>query len=117
MMKKSKVEFFPNRPDNLSVEGVARSFKGFINQETGLPKYEVAPSDESVIVDAEVAEIRPYIAFAKIEGVDFTGDKLKYIMDFQENLHWVIGRDRKKSSYWYSQCRCCIPAIPLYSYS
>ena len=22
-----KVEFFPNRPDNLSVEGVARSFK------------------------------------------------------------------------------------------
>lgn len=91
-----KVEFFPNRPDNLSVEGVARSFKGFINQETGLPKYEVAPSDESVIVDAEVAKIRPYIAFAKIEGVDFTGDKLKYIMDFQENLHWVIGRDRKK---------------------
>lgn len=52
--------------------------------------------DESVIVDAEVAKIRPYIAFAKIEGVDFTGDKLKYIMDFQENLHWVIGRDRKK---------------------
>ena len=91
-----KVEFFPNRPDNLSVEGVARSFKGFINQETGLPKYEVTPSDESVIVDAEVAKIRPYIAFAKIEGVDFTGDKLKYIMDFQENLHWVIGRDRKK---------------------
>lgn len=91
-----KVEFFPNRPDNLSVEGVARSFKGFINQETGLPKYEVTPSDESVIVDDEVAKIRPYIAFAKIEGVDFTGDKLKYIMDFQENLHWVIGRDRKK---------------------
>ena len=60
-----KVEFFPNRPDNLSVEGVARSFKGFINQETGLPKYEVTPSDESVIVDAKVAKIRPYIAFAK----------------------------------------------------
>ena len=25
-----KVEFFPNRPDNLSIEGVARSFKGFL---------------------------------------------------------------------------------------
>ena len=47
-------------------------------------------------VDSEVAEIRPYIAFAKIDNVDFSGDKLKYIMDFQENLHWVIGRDRKK---------------------
>ena len=91
-----KVEFFPNRPDNLSVEGVARSFKGFIGQETGLPDYKVVPSNEEVIVEAEVAQIRPYIAFAKIDNVDFTGDKLKYIMDFQENLHWVIGRDRKK---------------------
>lgn len=91
-----KIEFFPNRPDNLSVEGVARSFKGFIGQEIGLPNYEVTPSGEFVVVDEQVAKIRPYIAFAKIEGVDFKGDKLKYIMDFQENLHWVIGRDRKK---------------------
>lgn len=91
-----KVEFFPNRPDNLSVEGVARSFKGFIGQETGFPDYKIIPSNEEVIVDDEVAKIRPYIAFAKIDNVDFTGDKLKYIMDFQENLHWVIGRDRKK---------------------
>lgn len=91
-----KVEFFPNRPDNLSVEGVARSFKGFIGQETGLPEYEIEESGETVKVDADVAAIRPYIGFAKIEGVDFSGDKLKYVMDFQENLHWVIGRDRKK---------------------
>ena len=91
-----KVEFFPNRPDNLSVEGVARSFKGFIGQEIGLPEYEITESGEEVIVEDDVAEIRPYIAFAKIDNVDFTGDKLKYIMDFQENLHWVIGRDRKK---------------------
>ena len=91
-----KVEFFPNRPDNLSVEGVARSFKGFICQEVGLPDYEVKSSGEEVTVEADVAEIRPYIAFAKIDNVDFTGDKLKYVMEFQENLHWVIGRDRKK---------------------
>lgn len=91
-----KVEFFPNRPDNLSVEGVARSFKGFIGQEIGFPDYEVVESGECVTVDSDVAEIRPYIGFAKIDNVDFTGDKLKYIMDFQENLHWVIGRDRKK---------------------
>ena len=91
-----KVEFFPNRPDNLSVEGVARSFKGFIGQEIGFPDYKVIDSGEYVEVDADVAKIRPYIGFAKIDNVDFTGDKLKYVMDFQENLHWVIGRDRKK---------------------
>ncbi len=91
-----KVEFFPNRPDNLSVEGVARSFKGFIGQEVGLPDYEVRESGEYVTVDSDVAAIRPFIGFAKINNVDFSGDKLKYCMDFQENLHWVIGRDRKK---------------------
>ena len=91
-----KVEFFPNRPDNLSVEGVARSFKGFIGQEIGFPDYKVEESDEYVTVDKDVAAIRPFIGFAKINNVDFSGDKLKYVMDFQENLHWVIGRDRKK---------------------
>ena len=91
-----KVEFFPNRPDNLSVEGVARSFKGFIGQEIGLPDYKVEESGEYVTVDSDVAAIRPFIGFAKIDNVDFSGDKLKYCMDFQENLHWVIGRDRKK---------------------
>ena len=91
-----KVEFFPNRPDNLSVEGVARSFKGFIGQEIGFPDYKIEESGEYVTVESDVAAIRPYIGFAKIDNVDFTGDKLKYIMDFQENLHWVIGRDRKK---------------------
>jgi phenylalanyl-tRNA synthetase beta chain len=91
-----KVEFFPNRPDNLSVEGVARSFKGFIGQEIGFPDYKVEESGEYVTVNKDVAAIRPFIGFAKIDNVDFTGDKLKYCMDFQENLHWVIGRDRKK---------------------
>ena len=91
-----KVEFFPNRPDNLSVEGVARSFKGFIGQEIGFPDYKVEESGEYVTVDSNVAAIRPFIGFAKIDNVDFSGDKLKYCMDFQENLHWVIGRDRKK---------------------
>ena len=91
-----KVEFFPNRPDNLSVPGVARTLKGFIEQETGLPNYPITPSDEKVYVTDEVAKIRPYIGFAKIEGVKFDDNKIKQIMDFQENLHWVIGRDRKK---------------------
>jgi phenylalanyl-tRNA synthetase beta chain len=91
-----KVEFFPNRPDQLSVEGVSRSLKGFISQEIGLPEYVVEKSGDKVFVDREIQNIRPYIAFALVENVNFTGEKLKQIMDFQENLHWVIGRDRKK---------------------
>ena len=91
-----KIEFFPNRPDNLSVAGVSRCLKGFTSQEVGLPDYEVVKSDEKVYVTKEVENIRPYIAFAKVENVKFDDNKIKQIMDFQENLHWVIGRDRKK---------------------
>ena len=85
-----KVEFFPNRPDNLSIEGVARSFKGFLGLETGLPKYDIEESGEKVYVSKEVEEIRPHIRFAKIDNVDFSGDKIKYIMDFQENLFLLL---------------------------
>ncbi len=91
-----KVEFFPNRPDQLSVEGISRSLKGFISQETGLTHYEVEKSGEKVYISDELKNIRPYIAFALIENVKFDENKLKQTMDFQENLHWVIGRDRKK---------------------
>ncbi|WP_414468821.1 phenylalanine--tRNA ligase subunit beta [Methanobacterium sp. ACI-7] len=91
-----KVEFFPNRPDHLSVEGVARTLKGFLDIKKGIPEYGVEDSGVDVTVDEEIKNIRPYISFGIIENVDLRGDKLKQIMDFQEDLHWVIGRDRKK---------------------
>lgn len=91
-----KVEFFPNRPDYLSVEGVARTLKGFLDIEKGLPVYNVQESGIRVTVDPQLKNIRPYIAFGIIENVDLRGNKLKQVMDFQEDLHWVLGRDRKK---------------------
>jgi len=91
-----KVEFFPNRPDYLSIEGVARTLKGFLDIEKGLPEYHVEESNISVEVDSALKDIRPYIAFGIIENVDLKGNKLKQVMEFQEDLHWVIGRDRKK---------------------
>jgi len=94
--KTIKVEFFPNRPDYLSVEGVARTLKGFLDMEKGLPEYFVERSGINVEVDAQLENIRPFISFGIIENIDLSGNKLKRIMDFQEDLHWVIGRDRKK---------------------
>jgi phenylalanyl-tRNA synthetase beta chain len=91
-----KVEFFPNRPDHLSVEGVARTLKGFLGMKKGLPEYEIEPSGINVEVDPDLGDIRPYIAFGIVEGVDLSGNNLKQVMEFQEDLHWVIGRDRKK---------------------
>jgi len=91
-----KVEFFPNRPDYLSVEGVARALKGFLGIEQGMPRYHLEPSGTSITIDPGLKDIRPYTACCLVRGVEFSDEKLAQIMDFQEDLHWVIGRDRKK---------------------
>jgi phenylalanyl-tRNA synthetase beta chain len=91
-----KVEFFPNRPDYLSVEGVSRTLKGFLGLEEGLPIYNTINSGLNITTDRELEDIRPYIACCIVEDVEFNEEKLKQVMDFQEDLHWVMGRDRKK---------------------
>lgn len=91
-----KVEFFPNRPDQLSVEGVARSLKGFLGIEKGMPTYTISDSGLQVFVDEKITQIRPFISFALIKNVKMDEKRLKQVMEFQEDLHWVIGRDRKK---------------------
>ena len=94
--KEIKIEFFPNRPDYLSVEGVARTLKGILRIEQGIPNYQLENSQTSISVDEKLEAIRPYIACCFIIGIKLTEDKLRQLMEFQEDLHWVLGRDRKK---------------------
>ena len=91
-----KVEFFPNRPDYYSIEGIVRSLKGYLEIEKGMPEYEVIETDTTITVDEKLEKIRPYVATCIIKGVNINDDELVNIMEFQEHLHWVIGRDRKK---------------------
>lgn len=91
-----KVEFFPNRPDYLSVEGVARALKGFLKIEEGLPQYHLESSNSTITIDPALKNIRPYTSCCLVKGIHLTEDKLRQLMDFQEDLHWVLGRDRKK---------------------
>jgi phenylalanyl-tRNA synthetase beta chain len=91
-----KVEFFPNRPDHYSVEGIARTLKGFMGIEQGIPQYDLIPSGTSITVDPGLANIRPYTSCALVEGISLDDEKLVQVMEFQEDLHWVLGRDRKK---------------------
>ena len=90
------VEFFPNRPDLFSVEGVARAMRGFLGIETGLPSYIVKPSGISFTVDKNLSSIRPYLGSAVIRGVSFNEESILAIMGLQEALHWAVGRGRSK---------------------
>lgn len=91
-----KAEFFPNRPDYYSVEGIVRSLKGYLELEKGIPEYDVKKTDTTITVDSELENIRPYAACCMIKNVKIDDNQLRNIMEFQEHLHWVIGRDRKK---------------------
>lgn len=89
-------EFFPDRPDLFSVEGVARAFKSFLDVEPGLRRYRTSPSDVRVLVDPSVDDVRPYIWSALVEDVVIDDALIKSMMDLQEKLHLTIGRNRRK---------------------
>jgi phenylalanyl-tRNA synthetase beta chain len=90
------VEFFPNRPDLFSVEGVARALRGFLGKEQGLPEFRVNPSGMKFTVDPGLAGIRPVIGSAVIRGVSFDEEAILSVMGLQEALHWAVGRGRSK---------------------
>ncbi len=90
------IEVFPNRPDLLSVEGMARALRAFFGIEKGLKKYDVEPPKIKLVVDESVAEVRPFIAGAVIRNVEMTYEMVASLMEVQEKLHFSVGKNRKK---------------------
>jgi len=90
------IEVFPNRPDMLSVEGLARAFSAYMGVKPGLRRYKLEGSEEIVIIDDKVAKVRPYFVSCIIKNIHFTDDFIKSIMQIQEKLHITHCRKRKK---------------------
>jgi phenylalanyl-tRNA synthetase beta chain len=91
-----RVEYNPNRPDFSSVYGVARALQGFLGIRTGLPRYRPSKPRVKMYVDASVKDIRPFIGCAVVRGLRLDEDDLQELIAMQEDLHWIIGRNRKK---------------------
>jgi phenylalanyl-tRNA synthetase beta chain len=93
-----KVEFNPNRIDLCSYAGVARAFKGLMGWELGLPKYEIKPGKTVLRISRAVSNIRSYMLAAVVRNISLDEDAIGELMEMQEDLHWGIGRNRKKAS-------------------
>ena len=93
-----KVEYNPNRMDFSSPVGIARALKGLLGLETGLPKYEAPLGPVEIIVKPGVERVRPYIVGAVVRGLELDEETLREIIEMQEDLHWGIGRDRRKAA-------------------
>lgn len=91
-----RLEVPHNRPDLLSVEGIARALKGFLGIKTGLPLYRLQKSDVFLEVDGSTKAVRPFVAGGVVEGVRFTDEGIAQMMQIQDNLHETLGRNRRK---------------------
>ncbi len=90
------IEFFPDRPDLYSVEGIARALRAFLGFEPGLRTYDVGTSDVDLVIDESVNDVRPYIWSALVEDNEVDDALIRSMMDLQEKLHLTLGRNRRK---------------------
>jgi len=94
-----RIEYSPNRPDYSTDYGIANGLQGLLGIKKGIQKISIKKKGQFAIkVDSSVTKIRPYVT-----GMIATNGKLddlsiKQLMNMQEDLHFGIGRKRKKSS-------------------
>jgi phenylalanyl-tRNA synthetase beta chain len=93
-----KVEFNPNRLDFCSYAGVARAFRGLMGWESGLPRYKVKDGKTVLKINKTVTKIRSYMLAAVVHNIKLDEESIVDLMEIQEDLHWGIGRNRKKAS-------------------
>jgi phenylalanyl-tRNA synthetase beta chain len=92
------VEFFPDRPDNFSVEGVARSLRAFLGIRPGLRRYHTVDSGMVLKVERSVEAVRPYVVGGVVRDVVMTDELIRSLMELQEKVHLTVGRKRQKVS-------------------
>ncbi|MFA5313607.1 MAG: phenylalanine--tRNA ligase subunit beta [Methanomassiliicoccales archaeon] len=92
----ASVEFFPNRPDLYSVEGVARAMRAFMDITPGMRRYEVESSGIIMRIEPSVADVRPYAVAGSVRDVNMNDALIRSLMELQEKLHLTVGRKRSK---------------------
>jgi phenylalanyl-tRNA synthetase beta chain len=90
------VEVYPDRPDLLSVEGLARAYQKFFDTGTKTEKPSPEHSGITLSKDPELDNIRPVIGCAIVENVQLDERAVNGIVQLQEKLHKTLGREREK---------------------
>jgi len=106
------VELEPDRPDILSVEGLARALKGYLEIEPGLHESSLKPlRDSGLTVKVINAKVRPYIACAVVKGLKLDDRAVRSLMRMQEVLHLTLGRNRRKVAIGFHDLKAIHPPI------
>ncbi|PBO85708.1 MAG: phenylalanine--tRNA ligase subunit beta [Thaumarchaeota archaeon] len=94
-----RIEYSPNRPDYSTDFGIALGLQGLLGIKTGAIKLNVKKSKKyKISVRPEVSKIRPFVTGIVAKNGKIDDKTIKQFMAMQEDLHFGIGRKRKKSS-------------------
>ena len=94
-----RIEYSPNRPDYSTDFGIALGLQGLLGIKTGTVKLNVKKSNKYPIsVKSGVSKIRPFVTGIVAKNGKIDDKTIKQLMTMQEDLHFGIGRKRKKSS-------------------
>ena len=99
-----EVEVFPDRPDLLSHETMARAGRAFLQGEIQDQYIQTSDSGMVLDVDSSLKSVRPVIMAAIVrcvnngETTEGRDEFIQSLMDHQEKLHLSLGRRRRFSS-------------------
>jgi len=94
-----RVEYSPNRPDYSTDFGIALGLQGLLGTKKGIQKLRIKKvSDFQIKVDSSVSKVRPFVTGIVARNGKIDDKVLRQIIVMQEDLHFGIGRRRKKSS-------------------
>ncbi len=91
-----RIEVTPDRPDMLSVEGIARQLNSWLSIKTGFRKYSASPS--KIDVKTKNPTLRPCFTCAVVRGLKLDDSGIKSLMQLQEMVDLTLGRDREKAA-------------------
>ncbi|KAF6243810.1 phenylalanine--tRNA ligase subunit beta [Nitrosopumilus sp. b1] len=93
-----RIEYSPNRPDYSTDFGIALGMQGLLGTKKGLYQLKISSGSKKILVDSSISKIRPYVTSIVAKGGSIDDATIKQLMVMQEDLHFGIGRRRKKSS-------------------
>jgi len=93
-----RVEYSPNRPDYATDFGIGLGLQGLLGLKKGIPKLFVKKGNYNLKVDSSVKKIRPYVTSIVAKNGTLDDESIRQLITLQEDLHFGIGRRRKKSS-------------------
>jgi len=94
-----RIEYSPNRPDYSTDFGIALGLQGLLGTKKGIQKLKIKKiNDYKIRVDSSVSKVRPFVTGIVARNGKIDDKVLSQIIAMQEDLHFGIGRRRKKSS-------------------